>query len=337
MNNNNVLIIAEAGVNHNGDLNLALELVEAAANAGADCVKFQTFKTASLTTNQADLASYQKTKIKGIGSQSELLKSLELSDEMHFLIKSHCKKCNIGFLSTAFDDESLTFLNSLNVPFFKVPSGEITNKPFLKKIGSYQKPIILSSGASTLEEVRDALKIFELSGLPSSFITVLHCNSEYPSPYSDVNLNAMISLRDKLGISVGYSDHTLGIEVPIAAVALGAVVIEKHLTIDTRLVGPDHNASIEPDSFKLMVQAIRNIEKSMGDGIKQPSKSEIKNQMLIRKSIVAKKDICKGSVFSSENITTKRPGDGLSPMKWDLVIGSVANRSYKINEKIDSP
>lgn len=330
------IIIAEAGVNHNGNIEMAKKLIEAAAEAGADYVKFQTFKAASLVSKSAKKAEYQK---KNIGdsddSQFVMLKKLEMNEEMHHELIAHCQKCKIQFLSTGFDNESIDFLERLNIPFFKIPSGEITNKPYLKHIASKRKPAIISTGMANMTEIKEALNVLIEHGIPIEQITVLHCNTEYPTPMVDVNLKAMLHIQSELGVNIGYSDHTIGIEVPIAAVALGATVIEKHFTIDRSLPGPDHKASLEPDELKAMVQAIRHVEVAIsGSGIKEPSPSEIKNKDIARKSIVAAKDIHRGELFTEDNLTVKRPGNGISPMKWDEVIGQKANREFHEDELI---
>ncbi|EKP04877.1 MULTISPECIES: N-acetylneuraminate synthase [Leptospira] len=330
------LIIAEAGVNHNGDLELARKLIDVAANAGADIVKFQTFEAERLVTKSAKKADYQNTiHDNTTESQYEMLKKLELSKENHEKLIQHCKQTGIEFLSTAFDLQSLAFLEQLNLSRYKIPSGEITNLPYLQKIGSSGKPIILSTGMSTLGEIESALLVLETTGAKRGEITVLHCNTEYPTPYSDVNLSAMKSIADAFKIKVGYSDHTSGIEISIAAVALGASVIEKHFTLDRSLPGPDHKASLEPNELKGMVRSIRNVELSLGDGIKKPSSSEFKNISIARKSIVAASSIKAGEIFTRENLTAKRPGDGISPMRLNEVIGLKAKREFFEDELID--
>ena len=321
------LVIAEAGVNHNGDINLAKELIDAAANAGADLVKFQTFKADSLATKKAPKAKYQISSTNSTESQYNMLKRLELSRSMHEDLIDYCNERGVKFFSTAFDIDSLDYLKSIGFRQFKVPSGEITNLPYLRHLGSFNFPIILSTGMSTIGEIDEAIEIILEAGTIRKDITILHCNTEYPTPMLDVNLKAMVSLGEAFGVSVGYSDHTMGIEVPIAAVALGAKVIEKHLTLDRRLPGPDHKASIEPNDFEKMVRSIRNIEKALGDGVKRPSRSELKNKLVARRSIVAKQTISKGDIFTPENLSVKRPGSGISPMNWDMVLG---RRSSKI-------
>lgn len=332
--NKKVFIIAEAGVNHNGDLELAKELINKAAEAGVDAVKFQSFKADKLVSKDAPKAEYQ---IKNTGKEEEnqydMIKKLELSYEDHLELIEHCKKKNILFLSSAFDLESIDVLEELNIPLFKIPSGEIENVPYLRKIAKTGKPIILSTGMSTMEDIEFALKILKDNGAKE--ITILHCNTEYPTPMEDVNLLAMLDIKNRFNVKIGYSDHTLGIEVPIAAVALGAEVIEKHFTLDKTMEGPDHKASLEPQELKAMTTAIRNIEKALGNGVKELSKSEAKNRGIARKSIVSARDIKKGDVLTEENITTKRPGTGLSPKLWDSVIGTIAKKDYKKDELIE--
>jgi N,N'-diacetyllegionaminate synthase len=334
LNNKSTIIIAEAGVNHNGSIELAEKLIDVAAEAGSDFVKFQTFKAETLLTQTADKAEYQKEITYADESQFEMIKKMELDRNAHDTLIEYCKQKDIQFLSTAFDRDSIDLLDELNIPLFKIPSGEITNLPYLRHIGKMGKPIIMSTGMSTLDEVHNALNILIESGAEKEQITIVHCNTEYPTPMEDVNLKAMITIRDELGVSVGYSDHTLGIEVPIAAVAMGATVIEKHFTLDRTLPGPDHASSLEPEEFKSMVQAIRNIEKAMGDGVKQPSTSERKNISIARKSIVAIKPIKKNEIFSEDNLTVKRPGTGISPMEWDSLIGKVSEKNYAKDDLI---
>ena len=329
-----VLIIAEAGVNHNGDIELAKKLIDAAADAGADLVKFQTFNAERLATQTAPKAEYQTRTTEEAKSQYAMLRQLELSVEMHEILIDYCRSRHIGFFSTGFDIESLNHLASFGAERFKIPSGEISNLPYLRHVGAFSKPVILSTGMAMLGEIEAALEVLEASGTPRTQITILHCNTEYPTPMQDVNLRAMCSLRDVFGVAIGYSDHTLGIEVPIAAVALGATVIEKHLTLDRNLSGPDHKASLEPDEFASMVSGIRNIELAMGDGVKRPSPSEIKNKSTVRKSLVAAKLICAGEQFTAQNVTAKRPGTGISPMHWDEVMGRVAARDFATDELI---
>ena len=329
------LIIAEAGVNHNGRIETAGQLIEIAAEAGADLVKFQTFSADRLVTGSASKADYQLETTSTSESQHEMIRKLELSREMHEELIAHCKKCGVGFFSTGFDPQSVDLLAELGLDRFKIPSGEITNLPYLRHIGQYGKPVILSTGMARLGEIEAALEVLEASGTPRERVTVLHCNTEYPTPMADVNLKAMLAIRDALGVQVGYSDHTLGIEVPIAAVAMGATVIEKHFTLDRSLPGPDHRASLEPDELKAMVQAIRNIELALsGDGLKRPSPSESKNLEIARKSLVALVPIKAGEPFTEANLGVKRPGSGISPMRWDDFIGRPANRDYQADELI---
>ncbi|MDC1004980.1 N-acetylneuraminate synthase [Opitutales bacterium] len=328
------LVISEAGVNHNGSLETAKELVHAAAKAGADVVKFQTFKAESLVTQSASKADYQLLSTESSESQFHMIKNLELNPDDHMQLIAECEAFKICFASTGFDKASVDFLIELGIDFLKIPSGEITNLPYLRHVGSKNIPIILSTGMATLEEVRQALDILTSSGLKKSEITVLHCNTEYPTPFEDVNLRAMISIKETLGVEVGYSDHTLGLEVPIAAVAMGATVIEKHFTLDRSMDGPDHAASLEPNELKEMVASIRNIEKALGSGIKKPSKSELKNLPVVRKSIVASRRIEAGEVFTEDNLTVKRPGSTISPMKWDELIGQKASRDYQPDDFI---
>ena len=329
------LVISEAGVNHNGDLGLAKKLIEVAAKSGADYVKFQTFNAERLVTKKARKARYQMRNSNSSESQFEMLKSLELSETMHRELIEESGVQGIGFISTAFDIESANMLLLLGQDIFKIPSGEITNLPYLRHIGSFGKKIILSTGMSNLQEVSDALKILEVSGTPKSQITVLHCASAYPAPVSEVNLLAMQTMKENLDVAVGYSDHTLGIEVSIAAVALGATVIEKHFTLDRNLPGPDHVASLEPDELKSMVSQIRNIEVALGDGVKRAMPSELENLSLVRRSIVANSSIRKGEIFSELNLAAKRPGTGISPMHWGRIIGSRAIRDFHVDELID--
>ena len=330
-----VLVIAEAGVNHNGDIRLAKQLIEIAAKSGANFVKFQTFRADKLATKSAPKAEYQLKESTNSDSQYEMLKELELSEQSHRELMSECTKLGIGFLSTAFDEESADMLLALGQEIFKIPSGEISNLPYLRHLGSFGKHVLLSTGNSTMEEIEEAVNILEKAGTSKSRITVLHCTSAYPAPKADVNLLAMNSIKKKIGVEVGYSDHTLGLEVAIAAAALGASVIEKHFTIDRKLPGPDHKCSLEPEELESMVSQIRNIELALGDGVKSPRKSEIVNRESVRKSIVAKVKIRKGEEFSAENLTTKRPGNGISPMAWDCLIGKKAHRDFMSDELID--
>ncbi len=327
-------IIAEAGVNHNGSMESAKRLIDVAAKAGADYIKFQTFKAETLVTRTAEKAEYQQGLTDAYETQFEMIKKLELDKESHEELMVHCEQKGINFLSTAFDHDSIELLAKLDIAFYKIPSGEITNLPYLRHIGGMGKPIIMSTGMSTLDEVHDVLIILAGAGAEKNKITILHCNTEYPTPMEDVNLKAMLTMKDELGVAVGYSDHTLGIEVPIAAVAMGACVIEKHFTLDRTLPGPDHAASLEPDELKAMVATIRNIEKAMGDGLKKPSLSEIKNIPIARKSIVAKKLIKKGEYFTENNLTVKRPGTGVSPMEWDKVIGKESQANFEPDDLI---
>lgn len=329
-----VLIIAEAGVNHNGDLELAKRLIDAAAEAGADLVKFQTFKADNLVTATARKADYQTRNSGGGETQHEMLRRLELSPEAHHELIAHCQTRGIGFFSTGFDLESVDFLLSLGLDKFKIPSGEITNLPYLRHVGRHGKEVILSTGMATLGDIEAAIEALEQAGTPRSKITVLHCTTEYPTPMNEVNLRAMQSIAQAFGVKVGYSDHTPGIEVASAAVALGATVIEKHFTLDRNLPGPDHKASLEPMELKAMVAAIRNIEIALGDGIKRLTPSEIVNKPIARKSLVASQAIREGEVFNAENITAKRPGTGTSPMRWDEVMGQVAQRTYETDDPI---
>jgi N,N'-diacetyllegionaminate synthase len=334
---NKVIIIAEAGVNHNGDIKLAKSLIDVAAAAGVDYVKFQTFKSENLVSKSAKKADYQiENTQNSTETQLQMLKKLELTHLQHQELIAYCNEKNISFFSTAFDLDSLAYLSKLGLSIVKIPSGEITNLPYLRKAANLFSEVIISTGMSTMKEISDALKVFIQSGILKEKITILHCNTEYPTPMQDVNLLAMLSIQKEFGVNVGYSDHTLGIEVPIAAVALGAKVIEKHFTIDKKLPGPDQLVSLEPNELKAMVLAIRNIELVIsGNGIKQPSVSEKKNIQIVRKSIVANKNIIKGELFSDENITIKRPGNGISPMMWDEVIGQIAQKDFNADDLIE--
>ncbi len=334
LNADRTLVIAEAGVNHNGDLNLAKELVDMAAVCGADVVKFQTFQASRLATSDAQQANYQQKALHQGKSQLSLLQRLELKPEQHGPLLEHCKQKNIEFLSTAFDSPSVELLTSLKLRRWKIPSGEITNLPYIRKIGSHRKPVILSTGMATLDEIGVALEILENAGLERTKITVMHCTTEYPTPYDEVNLRAMQTIAQAFGVAVGYSDHTEGITIATSAVAMGACVIEKHLTLDRNLPGPDHKASLEPDMFAKMVRGIREIEHALGDGIKRPTKSEKANLAVVRKSLVAAREIRAGEVFSELNLTAKRPGTGISPMEWDSWIGRKASRDYAADEMI---
>jgi N,N'-diacetyllegionaminate synthase len=331
-----VIIIAEAGVNHNGDMTIAKKLIDAAVDAGVDYVKFQTFKADNLVSDSAKKADYQIENTQdSTESQLHMLKKLELSHIQHQELISYCQSKKISFFSTAFDLESLDYLKALDFEMVKIPSGEITNLPYLKKAAQLFSKVIISTGMSTLSEIENALNVFISNGTKRERIYILHCNTEYPTPMKDVNLLAMLAIKNKFNVPIGYSDHTLGIEVPIAAVALGAKVIEKHFTLDRSLPGPDHRASLEPMELMEMVFAIRNIELAIsGSGIKEPSESEKKNIEIARKSIVAKIDIKCGDIFTTDNLTTKRPGNGLSPMLWDNVMGKKATQDYKPDEQI---
>jgi len=327
---NKVIIIAEAGVNHNGDINLAKKLIDVAVEAGVDYVKFQTFKSESLVSKSAKKANYQIENTKdSTENQLQMLKNLELSHEQHIELIAYCSQKNISFFSTAFDLESLIYLKDLGLTMVKIPSGEITNLPYLRKASELFSKVIISTGMSTQYDIENALNVFLSAGIKREMIYILHCNTEYPTPMVDVNLLAMLAIKNKFDLEIGYSDHTLGIEVPIAAVALGAKMIEKHFTLDRSLPGPDQLASLEPLELKAMVASIRNIEIAIsGNGIKEPSSSELKNMEIARKSIVAKTAIKKGDIFSESNITTKRPGNGISPMQWDELIGQVAQADF---------
>ena len=327
-------IIAEAGVNHNGSLEMALKLIDVAVAAGADAIKFQTFKTENVITVNAPKAGYQKETTGSDESQLEMVKKLELDEAAHKKLLNHCQEKGIQFLSTPFDLESIDLLNRLGLKMFKIPSGEITNLPYLRKLGALKKRLILSTGMADLGEIEDALDVLTEAGTPLENLIVLHCNTEYPTPFEDVNLRAMLSIGHAFGVAVGYSDHTPGNEVAVAAVALGAVVLEKHFTLDRNLPGPDHKASLEPDELKAMVQAIRSIEKALGSGIKKPSPSELKNKPVARKSIVAARSIRKGEAFTVENLTIKRPGTGISPMRWDDILKMKASRDFNKDEII---
>jgi N,N'-diacetyllegionaminate synthase len=330
-----IFIIAEAGVNHNGDLSLAKQLIDVAADAGADLVKFQTFSADRIATRLVKKADYQSVATGSAESQHQMLSRLELSANMHRELIAYCATRNIGFFSTGFDIESVDFLISLGINHFKIPSGEITNLPYLRHIGQFSKSVILSTGMSTMGDIEAAIDVLEQAGTARSLITVLHCTTEYPTPMAEVNLRAMQSIQAAFGVAVGYSDHTAGIEVAIAAVALGATVIEKHFTLDKNLPGPDHKASLEPDELKAMVSAIRNIEIALGDGIKRLTPSEARNKPVARKSLVASKAIKAGEVLSAENITTKRPDTGISPMSWDAVVGRKAVRDFVVDDVIE--
>ena len=329
-----VFIIAEAGVNHNGSVELAKQLIDVASDSGADAVKFQTFKAENLVAKNTQKAEYQKQTTDALESQFDMIKKLELDMETHKELIAYCQKKDIMFLSTPFDHDSISLLSDLGLKIFKVPSGEITNLPYLRHIGSLGKQVILSTGMSDLSEIGGALNILINAGTPKGCITVLHANTMYPTPMEDVNLNAMLTIQKEFDVSVGYSDHTLGIEVDIAAVAMGASAIEKHFTLDKSMKGPDHKASLEPKELKEMIGAIRNTEKALGSSKKKPSPSESVNIDIARKSIVASQLIKKGDKLSSKNITTKRPGTGINPMKWDEIIGTFAKRDYRMDDMI---
>ena len=331
---NKVFIIAEAGVNHNGSIELAKKLIDVAVEAKVDAVKFQTFKAENLVSKNAQKADYQKQTTNKEESQFDMIKKLELDVDTHKELISYCRSKNIMFLSTPFDHDSIELLNDLGLEIFKIPSGEITNLPYLRHIGRLDKKVILSTGMANIGEIEDALNILINAGTKKENITVLHANTEYPTPMEDVNLKAMVTIGNTFDIAFGYSDHTLGIEVDIAAVALGASCIEKHFTLDCTMEGPDHKASLEPDELKAMVKAIRNIELALGSVIKKPSNSELKNKSIARKSIVAKKDIKKGEILSENNLAIKRPGNGISPMRWDEIVGTIATKDYKEDELI---
>ncbi len=331
-----VIIIAEAGVNHNGDIQVAKKLIDVAVDAGVDYVKFQTFKADSLVSKSAKKAEYQSVNINdGDDSQYAMLKNLELSNENHLELMTYCSERNIKFFSTAFDVEGVNYLNNLGLSFFKIPSGEITNYPYLKAVALCEKPVVMSTGMCSEMEIKQALDVLLKFGLKKEAISILHCNTEYPTPMEDVNLKAMLAIQEIFGVQVGYSDHTLGIEVPIAAVALGATIIEKHFTLDRALPGPDHVASLEPTELKEMVTAIRNIELAMcGDGKKRPSKSETKNIAIARKSIHINKNLSKGHTITDDDIISLRPGDGISPMEWENIVGKILNVDKKQFDKL---
>jgi N,N'-diacetyllegionaminate synthase len=332
---NKVFIIAEAGVNHNGSVELAKKLIDVAADAKVDAVKFQTFKTENLVSKNAQKATYQKENMNdGDDSQFNMLKKLELDVDTHHELIEYCNSKNIMFLSTPFDHDSIDMLNDLKLPIFKIPSGEITNLPYLRHIGSLKKEVILSTGMADIGEIEDALDILINAGTLKQNITILHANTMYPTPMCDVNLKAMVTIGNTFDVAYGYSDHTLGIEVDIAAVAMGASVIEKHFTLDKKMQGPDHKASLEPDELIAMVKGIRNIELALGSSVKKPSKSETPNIQIARKSIVASCDIKKGDILSEDNLSIKRPANGINPMRWDEVVGSVATKDYVEDELI---
>ena len=327
-------IIAEAGVNHNGSLDLAKKLIDVAAQAGADAVKFQSFKAEKLVSKNAPKAEYQKETTDASESQFDMIKKLELDEKAHQILIAHCKSKNITFMSTPFDSESVILLDQLGLEVYKIPSGEITNLPYLQQIGALRKKIVLSTGMANLAEIEAALEVLTKSGTDMNDITVLHANTQYPTPMEDVNLSAMQTIGNAFKVKFGYSDHTLGIEIPIAAVALGATVIEKHFTLDRTMEGPDHKASLEPNELEAMVKAIRNVELAMGNGIKTPSKSEKPNMVIARKSILAGDTIKKGDIFTEQNLAIKRPGNGINPMRWEEIIGKTADRDYLADELI---
>lgn len=332
---NRTLIIAEAGVNHNGSMDTARALIDAAAEAGVDYVKFQTFKAENLVSRSAQKAEYQKRNIgDGDNSQYAMLKALELSAEQHLDLVKYCNQQGARFLSTAFDLDSIAFLASLDMPLWKIPSGEITNFPYLRSIGQTRKPVILSTGMANMTEIEHAINVLTRFGTPRDGITLLHCTTEYPAPKDQINLRALQTMRERFNMPIGYSDHTQGIEIPIAAVALGASVIEKHFTLDRNMDGPDHKASLEPAELKQMVENIRNVEVSMGNGIKEPAPSEIPNIAIARKAIVAARAIEKGELLTEDNLTVKRPAAGLSPMEWETVVGRYAVCAFAEDEPI---
>ena len=331
---NKVFVIAEAGVNHNGSVELAKKLIDVASESGADAVKFQTFKAEKLVSKNAQKADYQKQTTDTKESQFDMIKKLELDMDTHKELMAYCKTKNILFLSTPFDHDSIELLNDLGLEIFKIPSGEITNLPYLRHIGKLNKKVILSTGMADIGEIEDALDVLYKAGTKKENITVLHANTMYPTPMEDVNLRAMITIGNTFDVAYGYSDHTLGIEIPTAAVAMGASCIEKHFTLDCTMEGPDHKASLEPHELKAMVEAIRNIELALGSSIKKPSKSETPNINIARKSIVAKCDIKKGQTLTENNLTIKRPGNGINPMRWDEIVGTVANKDYEYDEII---
>jgi N,N'-diacetyllegionaminate synthase len=329
------LIIAEAGVNHNGDIGLAKKLIAVAAAAGADLVKFQTFTAKNLVSASAPKAEYQKKTTKSSESQLEMIQKLELSRDDHAVLIEECNAHGIGFFSTAFDFQSFDLLMELDcLEKVKIPSGELTNLPLLRYMSRFGKPLLISTGMANLGEIEAAIEAVEAAGTPRHLITVLHCTTEYPTPMEEVNLHAMVAMKKTFGVNTGYSDHTPGIEIPIAAVALGATVIEKHFTLDRNLPGPDHKASLEPHELKAMIDGIRNVERSLGDGVKRPSPSELKNRPIARKSLVAIRPISTGEIFSKDNMGAKRPGTGMSPMRWDEVIGRAAAKDFAVDELI---
>ncbi len=327
-----IFIIAEAGVNHNGDIDIAKKMIDAASEAGVDAVKFQTFKAEKIVSMNAPKAEYQIENSNNTESQFQMLKKLEIDKRTHIELMKYCKEKNVMFLSTPFDIDSIHMLVELGIGIIKIPSGEITNLPYLREVARQKKKVILSTGMSNMQEVKDAVQVLKQYGAED--ITVLHCNTQYPTPMEDVNLRAMIHMKHELNLEVGYSDHTQGVEVPVAAVAMGAAVIEKHFTLDKTMEGPDHKASLEPNELKEMVKAIRNIEKALGNGEKNKTESEVDNVVIVRKSIVAACKIEKGELFTEKNLTVKRPGNGISPMKWDEMIGKVADKTYEADEMI---
>ncbi len=334
---NKTFIIAEAGVNHNGSVDMAFQLIDAAVAAGADAVKFQTFKAENVIAVNAPKAGYQKETTGSDESQLEMVQRLELNESAHTRLHQYCRRKAIRFLSTPFDLGSIDLLHGMGMEIFKIPSGEITNLPYLKKIGALKKRLILSTGMADLGEIEDALDVLAESGTPWEDIIVLHCNTEYPTPMEDVNLRAMLTIRHAFpGVAVGYSDHTNGIEVPIAAVAMGATAIEKHFTLDRNFPGPDHRSSLEPHELAMMITCIRNIEKALGSGIKKASPSELNNKPIVRKSIVAASPIREGETFTELNVTVKRPGTGISPMRWNEIIGRNAAKPYGRDEQIET-
>jgi len=335
MNYKRTFIIAEAGVNHNGSLTIAKKMINAAAEAGVDAIKFQTFQAERVVSRYAPKAEYQKKKTAEDETQFEMIKKLELDEGAHEELFAYCRSKDIIFLSSPFDLQSIDLLNQLDLGIFKIPSGEITNLPYLRKIGALKKAVILSTGMADLGEIKDAIGVLTGAGARLEEMAVLHCNTAYPTPFEDVNLSAMLTIKAEVpGVKIGYSDHTTGIEIPVAAAAMGAAVIEKHFTLDRNMEGPDHRASLEPPELKAMVSAIRNVEKALGDGIKTPSPSELKNRPVARKSIVAAQVIAAGEKFTNNNLTVKRPGTGVSPMLWDKVIGQVAQKDYEEDELI---
>lgn len=328
-----VQIVAEAGVNHNGDFGLALKMADAAKKAGADFVKYQTFQPEELTSRCAQKADYQKESTGAQESQLDMLRKLALRPEEYGRLKAYCGEIGIGFASTPFDLKSIKVLEGLDIPFWKIPSGEVTNLPYLLAIAKTAKPVVMSTGMCELKEIQTAIDVLRANGTPK--ITLLHCNTEYPTPYGDVNLRAMVTMRERFGVEVGYSDHTPGIEVPVAAAALGAVIIEKHFTLDRNLEGPDHKASLEPDELAAMVAAVRHVEEALGSGVKTVSPSEAKNRDIVRKSLVARRAIAKGERLTEDNITAKRPGNGISPMRWLEALGTRAVRDFQADEPIE--